>query len=208
MKQRVIIKKVPISLMGELRQFQIKIPRNAARIIGIETGIIEMGLGSVYVQPGGGKGVPAPVKQEKAAPQKQAAQAQTQQSAPAYQPQPIQEGNLFFRTMTFRPAQLIGELKLQSLEEANIFYATDIYEHDLNFIFADFSITRQFIAQAWTHGRERIEDIVKVDRVTTILQGIYKDRLGERQKQDTRYSVNVYVWYEIKDEKDDNCTCP
>ena len=39
-----------------------------------------------------------------------------------------------------------------------------------------------------------------VDGDSTIIQGIYKDRLGEQSKADYEYVVNVYVWIEIEEE--------
>ncbi len=60
-KEKVVIQKVPIVAVGQVQYFQVKIPRDAKRIIGIETtssniipiiGIGESGGG------GGGGGIP------------------------------------------------------------------------------------------------------------------------------------------------------
>ena len=100
----------------------------------------------------------------------------------------------------FRHNTLVGELKLQSCEEANIFYATHL-QTDENLGAGDFSQNRFWKASAFTHQSSKCEeDIVIVDGDSTIIQGIYKDRIGEMNKTDVEYMVNVYVWVEIEEE--------
>jgi hypothetical protein len=196
MKQQCIIKQVPITRQGELRVFQIKIPRTAERIIGIETGIIGMKYNDQEL-----------ARREDAVAQQAQAAAPTIK-VPIILPAPNPGfQSLFSSTFTFRPDLLIGELKLQSLERANIFYVTDVYEASLNMMYGDFSIVQGFIPQPWTHGRNRFEDVVMVNGETTILNGLFKDRLGEGIKRDWPYKVNVYVWYEIKEEHHDHKPC-
>jgi hypothetical protein len=197
MKEQCIITKVPITLKGELRTFQIKIPRTAMRIIGIETGIVAMKYNdSEYA------------RNQFAAQAVQAQAAQAVQASPAIKvpgPVPVPAPgpqSLFMSTLVFRPELLIGELKLRSLEKANIFYIKDVHEADLSMMFGDFSITPGFIPQNWTHGRHRLVDPVVVNGETTVIQGLFKDRLGERIGKDWPYAVNVYVWYEINDSHD------
>ena len=98
----------------------------------------------------------------------------------------------------FKRNTFIGELKLQSCEEANIFYATHL-QTDENIGAGDFSQNRNWKASAFTHQSKTEEDIVIVDADTTIVQGIYKDRIGEMNKTDVEYIVNVYVWVEIEE---------
>jgi hypothetical protein len=99
----------------------------------------------------------------------------------------------------FKRNTLIGELKLQSCEEANIFYATHLQTDD-NIGAGDFSQNGNWKARTFTHQSKTEEDIVIVDADTTIIQGIYKDRIGESNKTDVEYIVNVYVWVEIEEE--------
>lgn len=98
----------------------------------------------------------------------------------------------------FKRNTLIGELKLQSCEEANIFYAAHL-QSDQNIAAGDFSQSRTFIPAAFSHQTKSEEDIVVVDGDSTIIQGIYKDRIGEQNKADFEYVVNVYVWIEIEE---------
>jgi hypothetical protein len=60
-KEKVVIQKVPIAVVGQVEYFQVKIPRDAKRIIGIETtsSAVEpiMGIGGIHGA-GGGGGIP------------------------------------------------------------------------------------------------------------------------------------------------------
>jgi hypothetical protein len=190
MKEQCVIKQVRISRQGELRVFQIKIPRTAQRIIGIETGIVAMKFSDMEFAGQGYVGQPI---------QAQRSLVSDLQKVIAPVPRPIPDfRSAFFSSFFFRTELLIGELKLQSLERANIFYAADVYEISRNIQYGDYSADG-FIPQAWTHGKKRFEDVVAVNAETTIIEGIFKDRFGERIKRDWPYTVNVYVWYEIND---------
>lgn len=98
----------------------------------------------------------------------------------------------------FKRNVLIGELKLQSCEQANIFYATHV-QMDENLAQGDYSQTQEWKATAFTHKNKAEQDIVMVDGDSTIIQGIFKDQIGIMNKADLEYVVNVYVWIEIDD---------
>lgn len=93
---------------------------------------------------------------------------------------------------------LIGELKLQSCEEANIFYATHILS-DENLAAGDYSLKGRWTASSFTHQNKTEEDMVIVDGDSTIVQGLFKDRIGEITNMDVEYVVSVYVWVAIND---------
>lgn len=91
---------------------------------------------------------------------------------------------------------LVGELKLQSCEEANIFYSADVKERNEEIKSGEgMGFYRE---KSWTHGLKRQLDKITVDGDTTILSGIYKDRISEMLKRDIPYEVNIYVWYEMR----------
>jgi hypothetical protein len=194
MKERVVIKPVSVTKRGEIQYFQIRLPRDAKNIIGVETGICRTGKGfSEYVR--SRVYGPAPVP----APALAAAAPVASYKVPV--PVPAPRGSLFQSTLAFRRDILIGELKLQSLEKANVFFSDDVYERDQNMGFADFSTSGFMIPSPFTHEFNRFEEKVIVDGVTTLIGGYFKDRIGERFKTNLSYSVNVYVWYEIEEEK-------
>ncbi|MES2565483.1 MAG: hypothetical protein V4565_01375 [Bacteroidota bacterium] len=98
----------------------------------------------------------------------------------------------------FKRSRLIGDLKLQSCEEANWFYSTDVLESDANLSYGDFS-QGGFPVNDYTHGNKRTEEIVKIDADSTIIQGWYLDAFGKSLKTDIRYEVTVYVWINVEE---------
>ncbi len=101
----------------------------------------------------------------------------------------------------FRRNMLIGELRLQSCEEANVFYATSLFV-DQNMGLNDFSNNPYWRPTMFTHQYSNAtEDIVIIDGDSTIIQGIYKDRFGEMNKANNVYMVNVYIWIETEEEE-------
>lgn len=103
------------------------------------------------------------------------------------------------RTPTFfKRNQLIGELKLQSCEEANWFYSTDVLADDVNLGLGDFS-KEGFPVNDFSHGNKRTEEIVKIDAESTIIQGWYLDVLGKSANADIKYEVKVYVWINVEE---------
>ena len=96
----------------------------------------------------------------------------------------------------FKRNSLFGELKLQSCEEANIFYALHV-QTDENLGQGDFSQFAAWQEKIFTHQNKQEEDVVIVDGDTTILDGIFTDRIGDMNQADYEYVVSVYVWVEI-----------
>ena len=113
----------------------------------------------------------------------------------------VQAGSGFTAMQTrtpFKRNQLIGELKLQSCEEANWFYSTDVLANDVNLSYVDFSQSG-FQINDFTHGNKRTEEIVKIDAESTIIQGWFLDAVGKSQNADIKYEVKVYVWINVEE---------
>lgn len=176
MKEGVIITKINIKRQGERKHFQIKLPNDTKYIIGIEYG------GRLIKK--------SDVKVVEAAPHAAANEA-TYVKAEAVE---IKEGGRTF----FKRNQLVGELKLQSSEESNWFYAADVFLNDSNIGLGDFSQSG-FPVNDFTHGNKRTEEIVKVDAESTIIQGWYLDAIGKTQKTDINYEVTIYVWINVEE---------
>lgn len=155
MREQVVITPVSIKKSGEIKYFQIRLPKNSKQIIGIEIG---------------SRGISEKLKATGVLPP----------------------------WLTFNRNTFIGEMKLQSCEQANIFYATDI-QLDENLGFGDFSQNITWQANNFSHQRKTEEETVKVNGDTAIVQGVYKDRIGEQNNIDMQYTVNVYVWVEIEE---------
>jgi hypothetical protein len=214
MQEQAIVTHLAITKSKQVKVFQVRLPKNTIRIIGIETSIRLMGQSGPVKTP-----VPGPIKQAGAV-------AQVAQVAA-----PLASYGEFGRFMFFRRNTFFGDLKLQSCERGNIFFVKDI-EEDVNLGFGDFSQVGRWQALPYSHEWKREEDRVVVDGCTTIIQGIYKDGLIQAQqrayvaiqqapvtnpdvqvKSGPIYILSLYVWVEIgnttekKGAENDSCTC-
>jgi len=170
MKEGVIITKISIKRQGERKHFQIKLPNDTKFIIGVEYGgrLIDHS-DSVII-------APFPKEKER-----------------------LESGTVGGeRSTLFKRNQLIGELKLQSCEEANWFYSADVFANDVNLSYGDFSQTGLPVND-FSHGNKRTEEIVKIDVESTIIQGWYLDAIGKTKNADIRYEVTVYVWINVEE---------
>lgn len=93
---------------------------------------------------------------------------------------------------------LIGDIKLQSYEKANIFYAGELMLNRNNDLF-DFT-SNFFHPQPYTHQTHAHEDKIKVSGETTLIQGAYRDKLNETLSEPYSYTVNLYLWAEAKED--------
>jgi hypothetical protein len=185
MQEQVIITKISIKRKGERKHFQIRLPKNTKFIVGVEYGgrlidhsdalAIRTPLTDPFTDPippvGTGTGGAVGTGSS---------------------------GATDTARQFFKQNQLIGELKLQSCEEANWFFSVDVFASDANLGLGDFSQSG-FPVKDYTHGNKRTEEIVKVDAESTIIQGWYLDSLGKTQKADIKYEVNVYVWINVEE---------
>ncbi len=186
MQEQVIVTPIKITKAGQAKHFQIKLPSNAKHIIGIEIG--GKFLADTKVKATIELATPANQVIEVAILQNVKENGVTQT--------PVRDvivGNENSRGL-FKRNTLVGELKLQSCEEANIFYAGYL-QVDNNMAYGDFTQNRFWKANNFTHQQQCFEDTVIVDADSTMIQGFYKDSLGAQSKKDIRYQVNVYVWY-------------
>jgi hypothetical protein len=100
--------------------------------------------------------------------------------------------------------QLVAELKLQSCEKANIFYATDI-TLDSNIPQGDYSLMGKWQAAEFTHKNKSEEDEISVNGKSTIIQGVIKDLIGQQNSVNMQYMVTICLWVELEDELKTEC---
>lgn len=105
--------------------------------------------------------------------------------------------------LSFNRSLLMGELKLQSCEEANIFYSAHV-QTDENLDQGDFSkyLDTNWVPSPYTHQGKTEEEVIVVKGVSTIINGVYKDRIGEQHGINAEYILNVYLWVKIDSEKE------
>jgi hypothetical protein len=168
-----------IEQQGQKMFFQIPLPADATRIVGIETGVTtQNNLGTTLAPP------------------------------------------MHDDWLTIKRQNRIGEIRLSGLDAMDDFYAGEITEADENLFRGDFSFehyaTRiinpgttaeevvfdysQPATTYWrpappTHSGMRYEDAIEL-KSQRVVTGYYLDSIGKRLKQDYRYTVKVYIWYE------------
>lgn len=150
MQEQVCITPLAINKAGQVKHFQIRLPKTAKKVIGVE-------IGGRFLN--GSKLVPN-----------------------------INSDALFKRN------QLVGELKLQSCEEANVFYAGEL-RLDSNMAYGDYTKNTQWIPEVFTHQMQTFEDVVITNADSTVINGMYKDNIGLQNQQSVSYLLNVYLWY-------------
>ena len=179
MKEEVIIQSIRITKKKEQSFFQVKLPRDTYKIIGIETGLyIESELPGVlpYIQ--GDTNM-----------------LQRNRLIGTLQLQAWGKPNLFYAKDIFDKDinSGVNELKIvpdvieRRLIEPQLRRGDDV-PHDGN-NFSDFTI--------WSHGTKREEDPVSVCRCH-IINGQFKDAAGEYYNIDIQYRVTLYIWIERK----------
>jgi hypothetical protein len=161
MIQDLLIHTLHIRKKGQRDYFQVSIPRNAHRLIGIETGLFNKSATSIK-----------------------------ETSSPNYR-------------MPFRRSVLYGELRMQSPEVTNFFYASELVQDDANIGIEDFDNRDDRIGtflpstQASHGGRKEIDELDVCP--TNIICGFYKDIIGERDNENYEYTVLVYLWFMAKE---------
>lgn len=87
----------------------------------------------------------------------------------------------------------VGEIKLQSCEKANIFFA-DHLKRDRNMGHGDFSANYNFRPKEYVHQLSREELPVCVKGKSTVIKGVYKDHFAEALAMKFKYSVSIHLW--------------
>ncbi len=150
MQEQVNITPIEITKAGQIKHFQIRLPKTAKKVIGVE-------IGGRFLQ--GSNPLP----------------------------------NINSDT-PFKRNKLVGELKLQSCEEANVFYAGEL-RLDSNMAYGDYTKNTQWIPEVFTHQMQSFEDVVITNADSTVINGMYKDNIGLQNQQSVSYLLNVYLWY-------------
>ncbi len=178
MKEQVCVTPVIITKAGQVKHFQIKLPKTAKKVIGVE-------IGGRFLKETKGKEAIAVM-----------AETSLVNNVAIKEEVTLQANASEVRHTPFKRNILIGELKLQSCEEANIFYAGEL-RIDNNIGYGDFSKQRNWQPQVFTHQMQTFEDVVITNADSTILLGMFKDNIGLQSRTDFNYQVNVYVWHSL-----------
>lgn len=178
-RARVIIKEIRITRQGEIKNFQIKVPKNATRIIAIDT--------DVRINP-------KRFSAERGKPEQSPVEASAGVSIEGNSKQPY----LFWNPGVNPP---LGKLKLRSRERTNIFY-----EHWLHFIQFNGGIPNMsmelFNLNPASLNKNTLPKTVDVPKETTLINGLFEEYFGKLIKQDIDYTIKVFVWIETEEDAD------
>lgn len=181
-RARVIIKEVQVTKQGEIKNFQIKLPKNVRRVIAIET---DVRVDSKVEGFSTGEIKPTP-KFETIPVREIGIEADGRLSAP-------------FLSWTLQKNPVTGKLKLKSMERTYIFY-----EEWLHFILFNGGVPDMtmgmFARSPISLNKNRTAKKVDVPVTTTIVNGIYEDTLGKFLQHDITYTIKVFVWVETEEE--------
>ncbi len=170
MREQVIIQTINISKRSQQNFFQVKLPRDTHKIIGIETGLNVLNVPGYFI----------PAKE---------------------------------LSKLIRRNNLMGVVQLRANTKPDVFYSKEIFERDINIGADEIKIfTPQVVMERkgdqpdgnsfadfthWTHGYKREEDPLSVCGCT-VINGQYKDAIGEYFQTDVNYKVMLYIWIERK----------
>lgn len=172
--EQILVTEVTITKAGQIKLFQIKLPKTAKRIIAVDTDIrlLQTLIGVPH------PGVPGVIE-------------------PASDKGAVGSARELIPNLDFKPSQAVGELLLQSLEKANIFYSTIVRMDEANGGFGDAS-AGLFPASPYVNKGKMTPKKVNLNCNTTLIQAMFKDRFGAALKADVNYTLKVFVWVEMK----------
>lgn len=175
MKEEVIIKPIRISRKNEQQFFQVKLPRDTHRIIGIETGMFAESLLPNF---------PAYSRTDGNVIRPNRLMGKLQLRASG-------KPNLFYAKEIFEKDINLGnnEIKiiLPPVKGKTKGIKVEPGKDGNNFL--DFPI--------WSHGTKREEDPLSICGCN-IINGQYNDVVGEFNGIDIRYRIMLYIWIERK----------
>ena len=173
-RARLIVKEVKIQKQGEINFFQVRLPQDTKRIIGIETDAIIISPFTL---------------------------ASSHGSEP--NPDGTVAGQIINRTpflkwdTTVNPT--LGKLKLQSQDRAGIFFETWIYFIQLGGGIPDMSFG-MFPKSPYSLNQNSPPKKVNLTCKHSSIEGMYEDEFGKTQNRDMNYILKVFVWIETTEE--------
>ncbi len=180
-RARLIVKEIEITKQGEVNFFQVRLPKNAVKIIGIDTDTLMISaLESPAETPaGGGTGGAGGVR-----PDGTTGHAEVSKTP--------------FLKWNPKTNPTVGKLKLQNMNRSNIFF-----EAWINFIFLNGSIPDLsyglYPKSPYSTNVNGKPKQVNVSCTNTLINGMFADVIGSRQNKNMNYKVKVFVWIETSE---------
>lgn len=181
-RTRILITEVNITRAGQIKNFQIKLPKNAIAIVGVATDLRLNG------------------------------RLANAAASIAYAAVAINNNTVTIKTVpivavlnsqvpvNMAQSWLAGKIILQSLEKANIFYSDQVWAAQFNDGIGNIT-DDMYAMDAFETPKKAEATTVSVPAQTTIINGIFKDLVGATLKKDIAYTIKVLLWIET-DEKE------
>ncbi len=194
--ERVTAHIISIKRKGEWNYFQVRLPKDAKKIIGIETGLKIPDEAFAITEQGNNS---SELMERRSG-------AVTSFLFVGNTPAPIQR-------FVINRNRLMGDLKLQSLDDANIFYAKEIWADDKNINSDAITINNvqppaylttlrrvdppgtSMPKYLWRYGSKMEEDGILLCR-NPVITGVYKDAIGKAYDTNFNYKVFLYIWHD------------
>jgi len=183
-RARLIVKEVVIQRQGEISFFQIRLPKNATHILGIETDVLmesflEADASSSGSGSHGGAGGIRP-------------DGTVGGTAPEVNRRPFLKWG-----STSNP--VVGKLKLQSMDRSSIFFETWVPFVFLNASLPDMSYGL-FPKSSYSLIVPGKPKPINIQCSNAIINGFFTDDIGIRKNADIKYRVKVFVWVQTTEQ--------
>lgn len=218
MKERVHIHTLEVSGQGQVINFQVRIPRDAKRIVGIL--ITENAPAGIFAPPIVSPPVILPPNPVSPPIVGAARMAVSFASIP---------GNDNAMDLAVAASRItfpinVGSVLLQTKNKANFFYQEEVFHNENSFSAGDFTqsapvpsfsdnsfralsafpnivpggLPGAFARRNFKGGASYREVCIEIDVQNTKLFGMYTDVFNEQRRFDSTYQVNLYFYYEQK----------
>ncbi len=178
MRARVLVKEITIRKRGEIQFFPIRLPKNAVRIIGVDTDVL---MTSVLEPTTTADGTVRPDK-------------------PGDTPATAEVNLHPFLQWSIKTNPTIGKLKLQSLDRHSIFFESWISLVLLNASMPDMRYGL-FPKNPYSLISNCNPKRISVPVANPTINGYFTDTIGIRKQSDLTYTVKIFLWIETS-EKD------
>lgn len=172
MRRRIIIKEQQITRAGQLKHFQIALPKNTKKVIAVATDVR-------FASPKDTGSVSSPVP---------GSTGRLEEATPR-----DGDGSIGDTIWNMRENPLMGKLIMQSMEKANIFFYDQVWAITFDDGITELNSVESMNAFAMLIKKE--PKAVDVPNDTTVLNCLYKDQF----MRDTGYVIKVLVWIEYEE---------
>jgi hypothetical protein len=185
-RARLIVKEITLTQSGEVNFFTIRLPKNAVRIIGVETDAMILSPYAFAVRPSAKISVPDP-------------RGTLHGGVLGGSGGIVEKKNPPFLTWLPDLVAVMGKLKLQTLDRIGIFFETRIRLLPIDGGIADMSYGL-FPKSPYTLNQYTVPKKMNLLCRYSVIQGFFEDELGKRLNRNMTYTIKIFVWLETNEE--------